>query len=211
MLLGPVSSNNKQDQSSTACNINIKYSVKDGTFCAIFLVAKFRSVVIVHSCWAETRIFHAHFKVLSPYFVASKEFFFSSVVGTESRFRDPIVRLMSSCYPGLWILTHVLSWISNWLSSQLMSVPPPPLSIVLISSNAWCELIFYCYRNISSWKPDPINWPVKLRIRNQDDLKFIWYPHHGRLAPPPPSLLLQSTWNCKQRNTERCDAIQTLI
>ena len=210
MLLGPVSSNNKQDQSSTACNINIKYSVKDGTFCAIFLVAKFRSVVIVHSCWAETRIFHAHFKVLSPYFVASKEFCFSSVVGTESRFRDPIVRLISSCYLGLWILTHVLSWISNWLSSQLMSVPPPPLSIVLISSTPWCELIFYYYRNISSWKPDPNIWVGPWSWGS--GIRMIWSSFDIRtMAEPPPPPSLQSTWNCKQRNTERCDAIQTLI
>ena len=57
-------------------------------------------------------------------------------VGTESRFRDSIVRLMSSCYLGWWILTHVLVWISHWLSFQWMSVIPH-LSIVLISSWWW--------------------------------------------------------------------------
>ena len=135
-------------------------------------------------------------------------------VGTESRFRDSIVRLMSSCYLGWWILTHVLVWISHWLSFQWMSVIPH-LSIVLISS--WCgdlNSTFYFYRNRSciSWKPDP-----NIRVgpwSSGSEIRMIWSSFDIRfmasLLPPPPSPKLHSTWNCKQRNTERCDAIQTL-
>ena len=78
VLLGSVSSNNKQDQSSPACNTNIQW--KKENFSAISLVAKFCSVVIVEACYKQL-VFHAHFKVLSPYFVASKEFCFTNKCG----------------------------------------------------------------------------------------------------------------------------------
>ena len=78
VLLGPVSSNNKQDQSSPACNTNIQR--KKEIFLQFLLLPSF-AVLSLLKLVTKQLVFHAHFKLLSPYFVASKEFCFTNKCG----------------------------------------------------------------------------------------------------------------------------------
>lgn len=130
VLLGSVSSNNKQDQSSPACNTNIQW--KKEIFLQFLLLPSFAVLSLLKLVISNSYFMHISKFCLHILWLQKNSVSLISV-GTESRFRDSIVRLMSSCYLGWWILPHVLVWISHWLSFQWMSVPPH-LSIVLISS-----------------------------------------------------------------------------